>query len=358
MIRLKFSLFYVMLFTFCFINAIYEQRESIFVYADNAATKTVVHRILEKFDITYTDVDTISDGDGIYILAGDCSNLQLHMPIHYFVYQTKNLSGFLSDNFKTLAAHAIAIWDCSNENINLYKGFLKNYNYLPNDEYEFLDPVVLPLFLQKSALNDYKKMLEYSNEKSSDISSHVPSLFCHCMFQNPSLVVEAGVRWGDGSTIPLHKATLLSNAHMIGVDILDCSHIYNALSNANFLKMSDLDFPNYLSHMNTERSSVDFVFIDTSHQLEHSLKEIEGFVSVLSENGTLGFHDSNPLPADPRGVIDALKQYLGFPFDESKYLNTIVQKNGCLWRIVHYPFNNGMTIVKRLSLKYSEKLDL
>jgi hypothetical protein len=342
---------------FC-ITCAYKQCEKVFVYADSTAHRELIHNILDPWNISYADVDSIVDenNEGIYIIVGDVNSMQVHIPAYYFVYQTKSLNKSLSESFKTLASHAVALWDFSNENINTYKGLFKHYNYLPNEKYEFLDPVILPLFLQKSALNAYKKLLEYSNEKSSDISSHVSSLFCHCMFQKPSLVVEAGVRWGDGSTIPLYEAASLSNARMMGIDIVDCSHIYKSLLHTTFLKMSDLDFPNYLTHMNNDHSFVDFVFIDTSHQLEHSLKEIAGFVSILSENGTLGFHDSNPLPADPRGVVDALKQYFGLPFDESKYFNTVIHKNGCSWNIIHYPFNNGMTIVKRLSVV--KKFDL
>lgn len=355
----KLRLFLGVLCTFYFVDA-YKQCEKVFVYADSNTHRKLIHAILGNWGIKYADVASIDHGsnDGIYIIVGDLNSMHVNMPVYYFIYQTKNLSNSLSEKFKSVANNAIAIWDCHNENIGVYKNVLRNYNYLPDEHYECIDPVILPLFLQKSALNAYKRLLEYSNEKSSDISSHVPSLFCHCMFQKPSLVIEAGVRWGDGSTIPLYEATLLSNAHMIGIDIVDCSHLYKPLSSATFLKMSDLDFPHYLTHMSNEHSFVDFVFIDTSHQLEHSLKEIEGFVSVLSQNGTLGFHDSNPLPGDPRGVVDALKQYFGLTFDEAKYLNTIVQKNNCSWNIIHYPFNNGMTIVKRLNNVQAEKGDL
>jgi len=82
--------------------------------------------------------------------------------------------------------------------------------------------------------------------------------------------------------------------------------------------------------------------------LRYTLKEIEGFISILSENGTLGFHDSNAVGNDPRGVTEAIKEYFTIQFDETKYLNEVFEKNDSIWHIVHYPFCNGMTIVKRL----------
>jgi hypothetical protein len=78
------------------------------------------------------------------------------------------------------------------------------------------------------------------------------------------------------------------------------------------------------------------------------------------------FHDSNVTPlnnntayvrlnntsgvaiGNPRGVTQALKEFLNLDFDESRYINQVCAHNGSSWRIIHYPFCNGLTVLTYL----------
>ncbi|MEX0939742.1 MAG: hypothetical protein WDZ41_00100 [Candidatus Babeliales bacterium] len=329
-------------------NAYYVQQNTILIYSKNTIA---INKILNKFNIQYENIQNKNySDDNLYIISGDASSMHVAtLPKYYIFHQTSNLHKGLSANALTLFSNAIAVWDCSWDNINRYKNRIKNYYYLPDENYEFLDPIILPCFLPIKALSAYRKLLEYSNSKPSDISMHVPGLFCHCVFQNPELIIEAGVRWGDGSTIPLYEAKKLLNSYLIGLDIVNYSHIYSKLNSCLFLQINDLEFPLYLQQkINIQKKEIDFVFIDTTHDYLHTKKEIEMFTSILSKHGTLGFHDSNPLPGDPDGVKIALKEYFNLNFDESRYGNYIVKKDQDMWNIIHYPFCNGMTIAKRI----------
>jgi cephalosporin hydroxylase len=127
--------------------------------------------------------------------------------------------------------------------------------------------------------------------------------------------------------------------------------------------MNDVIFPAYFKTLNFNKKSVDFVFIDTSHEYEHTLQEITAFSSILSDTGILSFHDSNVAIAhpvringttcpsglnNPKGVTDGLKTYFNIAFDESKYCNIMVEKDGYLWNLINYPYCYGLAVVKRI----------
>jgi cephalosporin hydroxylase len=323
---------------------------------------------LTKFNLKYQNTRSLNpqDDNNLYIIAGELKALNKSMmPKYYIIYQT---SEFSTKNLPLLT-DAIAIWDSNWSSINEYKNKAQQYYFLPDENYEFLDPVILPCFLPKNALHTYRELAVYSNAVNSDISSHVPSLFCHCMFQNPAVIIDSGVRGGDGSTIPLNAVSKALNADMIGLDIVNCNGIYSKLNNPNarFFAMSDLDFPVFFKRLKVKKNTADFVFIDTSHEYVHTLQEIKAFAPMLSENGALGFHDSNVTPlmnnsayrrlndtvtggikGNPRGVTQAIKEYFNIEFNEHKFFNDVVEKDGYLWNIVHYPFCNGLTITKKL----------
>lgn len=347
---LKLNLLLIIALLTFHINGYYQQNSKIYLYTHNNQEKSKIKLILNKFNIVYEETSTLNKNDNgsLYIIDGHQNQLPLtSLPMHYIYIQNKKINGEVSNNLIRLMANAISVWDMYKENISKYSHKIKHFCYLPNENYEFIDPVILPCFLPIHSLNSYKEVLIYSNSKKSDISDHIPALFCHSMFQKPNIVVEAGIRWGDGSTIPLYAASRNSGAQLIGIDIVDCSKIYNKLLNSTFVRMDDTLFPKYL-HETLKKKSIDFVFIDTTHQVAHTINEIKSFSSILSDNGALGFHDSNPLPRDPDGVIIALKQYFNIHFDQSKYLNDTFEKDNYLWNIIHYPYCNGMTIIKRI----------
>lgn len=343
---MKKEIYLLYLFLFCIQVSLsyYIQNNPIKIFAEDPYE---INSILNKLSISYENVQNIDHDDSLYIISGNIEQFQsLQKPKYYIIHQTQTTLN-ISQPTKDWLSGAIAIWDCNLDNINNYKQSIQHYSYLPNEHYEFIDPVVLVCFLPINALESYRKILAYSNTHGSDISMHLPSLFCHCIMQQPKLIVEAGVRWGNGSTVPLYEAKKLTTSYFIGLDITDCSNVYEPLQGSLFLRMNDLQFASYLQD-NLSSKKVDFVFIDTTHEHQHTLQEINMFAFLLSENGVIGFHDSNPVPGDPTGVKSALKEYFNLNFDESKYGNYIAKTNSQAWNIIHYPYCNGMTIAKKI----------
>lgn len=341
------------------------QPQLIKVFAQDTESLKTVKNILSTFDLYYETTDRCLKGDNsLYILAGSTLNIEQHAaPDNYIVFHTKEVKTINNE----LLARASAIWDASWGNINRYKNSASHYYYLPDENYSFLDPVILSCYLPLKALPAYKKLLQYSNTVNTDISSHVPTLFCHAYALNPSIMVEAGVRGDEGSNVALQAAAKPFKSHLIGIDVNDDSRVYQNIPNATFLQMDDRNFINRFKKMNLPKKTIDFVFIDTSHEYQHTVDEIQVFKSILSENGALGFHDSNVTPlqrfsaysrlngtlqtgiwGNPRGVAPAIKGQLGVQFDETQYVNKTFIKDGYTWRFIHYPFCNGLTIAKRL----------
>lgn len=352
-----------------FANATYQQQSQVLVFANNKSSETLIHKIFDKFEVQYADVASldVNNNTSLHIITGNGDSYRSdQLPKYYILYQTATTQNY-SENHKNVMKNAIAVWDVSWNNINQYRSQITNYYYLPNENYEFLDPVLLSCFIPTNALPTYRSLLQYSNASLGDFISHIPTLFCHCLLENPAIIVEAGVRGGDGSTIALQEIPTLIPAHLIGLDIVDCSRVYSKIINSRFVQIDDLVFPDYFKTLRLKKNTVDFVFIDTSHELEHTYKEIEVFASILSEHGVLAFHDSNVTPlnngssyqlinnninyvgaVNPRGVTAALKKYFNFDFNEYAYNNTTVQGGDSLWQFIHYPYCNGLTIVKRL----------
>lgn len=343
----------------------YNQPHDLCVYATDRQSQDLIENILTKVNFDYHIIDNLENFDNqkLYILSGDIQNLNhAVLPQYYIVYQTKNMSPMVGDYLNTLQK-AVAVWDISWSNINRYQGSVNHWYYLPDLNYEFLDPVLLPCLLPLTALPAYKELLQHSNIRNTDFSSHLPVLFCHCFLQKPDIFIESGIRWGDGSTIALAKISTLLNAQLIGLDIDNCGQHYAHIPHARFFQGDDVAFATYFKTLNFSKDTVDFVFIDTSHQYEHTLQEIDAFSSILADNGTISFHDSNvavEFPVringtacgsglgNPKGVTDGLKTYFDVAFDEGKYLNINVEKDGYLWNLVNYPYCYGLAVAKRV----------
>ena len=287
------------------------------------------------------------------------------MPKYYIIYQTLNLSNNqLTSDYLNILSRSIAVWDFNQDNINRYSSTIRNYHYFPQD-YKYADPVVLPCTLSTSMLEAYKKLLIYSNQYDTDISSHLPTLFCYTVSQDPQVIVEAGVRGGE-STRPFEMALKFLNATLIGIDIEQSfGSAYSSIKNGVFVAMNDLDFAKYYKNSEFKDKKVDIVFIDTSHLYKHTLAEIKLFVPLLSDDGFISFHDSNVTPingkgyirlngtmggadGNTRGVTQAIKEYFSLEFDEHAYFNSIFNRGGVKWHIIHYPFCNGLTIIKKI----------
>ena len=130
--------------------------------------------------------------------------------------------------------------------------------------------------------------------------------------------------------------------------------------------IDDLHFPTWWKHSDYKDLRADIIFIDTSHYYDHTMKELDIFLPFLNNNGLLMFHDTNmcPFPKNTylrinntlgigwdnkKGVVRAIKDFFSITFDESTYTSLHFSSLNSDWTLLHYPYCNGFTIIKKLN---------
>jgi len=346
----------------------FDQVQKVYIYSKTDSIHSEsIKAIFNKFGVKYEIVNAIDNDDKNLYIIFDIFNLdEKTLPKYYIAYQSLDLDkSEIADDYLNKLFKAVAVWDYKMQNIVKYRSLIHNYYYMPGD-YEYADPVILPCFLPLEVLPVYKKVLVQSNNVDTDSSSHLPAIFTYSYLKQPARILEVGVASG-GTTSTFHRAAQFSNAKLIGVEIQDqFAPTYSNLNNALFLCMDDLDFPEYYKNSEFNNKKMDVIFIDTSHEYEHTLQEIKIFAPLLDENGLMLFHDSNVTPlhnntkylrlnntagfahGNSKGVTYALKEYFSVSFDESKYFNSNIVKDNFIWKMIHYPFCNGLTVLKKM----------
>lgn len=342
------------------------QEQEIYIFPSTSEHCAEIGRLCERFNIVYKNIDQIDPLDShLHLIVGSIGLEDIKLPENYIIFQTLDLIKYpMTSTYAQQLQKAVAVWDPSNDNIARYPHSIKNYFYLP-ENYEFADPVILSCFLPTTALKKYKDLLIDSNTNNTDISSHLPTMFCYGILQKPGLILECGVRGGE-STKVFSKIVELCNSNLIGIDILpSAKNSYLDMERSTFLCMDDRNFNESCLETTNGQNTIDIVFIDTSHLFEHTLREIEIFIKFLPHNGIFMFHDSNvtPLnnstyirlngtrdsaPGNPRGVAQAIKKFFSIDFDENKYINKKFMKDNTEYQMIHYPFCNGLTVIRML----------
>jgi len=218
----------------------------------------------------------------------------------------------------------------------------------------FARPDTRPPQTESAYLND---VIRRSQQPRTDISDHLITLFNEAVTAKPKLIVELGVRGGE-STFVLERVARLTGAHLVSVDIEDCSDS-SSYENWNFIQMDDVAFAKQFKSWCAERnidSAIDVLFIDTSHLFDHTVEEINNWLPLTSSRARVILHDTNMGgfyfrtdgsmgvgPDNQRGVIAALERYFRTTFREKR--NFIDYRDG--WLIRHYARSSGFTILER-----------
>ncbi len=192
----------------------------------------------------------------------------------------------------------------------------------------------------------------------SDISDHLPTLFIEALTTRGQTMVELGTRGGE-STFALEKAAKIKGTTLVSVDIEGCDHEHK-YENWIFVKKDDLLFANEFekwSEANGLDSKIDFLFIDTSHEYDHTKKEIKSWFPLLNTHAKVAFHDTNMSELytradgskglgwhNDRGVIRAIEEYLNVRFNEKKNFQTVMDD----WVVRHWHNCNGLTILEKI----------
>jgi len=208
----------------------------------------------------------------------------------------------------------------------------------------------------ETGLPEFDEVVEHARTRT-DISDHLVLMFVESLAIRPSLIVELGVREGE-STFVFERVARIFDSHLVSVDLQDCSHV-SSYPKRTFIRSDDITFAERFPQWCEEHGvlpSIDVLFIDTSHELEHSLRELESWFPFLSDRCKVFFHDTNIKRVfrrrdgsiglgwmNSRGVIAAIEKYFGRRFYEDRDFTTVAGD----WVIRHLAPCNGMTIFER-----------
>lgn len=192
----------------------------------------------------------------------------------------------------------------------------------------------------------------------TDFSDHLVTVFCEALAPKPGLIVELGTRGGE-STFVFERAARLCGARLLSVDIADCSRI-SQYEKWDFVQSDDVAFAGKFGAWCAAKGlkpEIDVLFIDTSHEYGHTVREIAAWFPFVARAGKVIFHDTNlkylisrkdgSLDVgwdNQRGVIRALEEHLGCRWNEKRDFTDVRQN----WLIRHWSGCSGLTVLERI----------
>lgn len=195
--------------------------------------------------------------------------------------------------------------------------------------------------------------------RRTNISDHLATIFHESVMASPRLIVELGVGEGESHFV-FERVADKCDAQLVSVDISDCTQACTRPSSCHVVQSEDVEFatrfPQWCREQSMPSSSVDVLFVDTSHFYQHTVQELSGWLPLLSNRCKMIFHDTNLRRimrradgtlwlawANQRGVIRAIEEQLGVKFDERR--DFVASAAG--WKIRHWSYCNGLTILER-----------
>lgn len=166
--------------------------------------------------------------------------------------------------------------------------------------------------------------------REQDIGEHLETLYGFA-FIAPGNVLELGVRHGL-STAVIGVACHDSGKRLISVDCEPCAGAKDIMrkfgleSEWTFIQSDD-------RVVNLPEKEYGFIFVDTSHEREHTRQEIALFAPMVKPGGYMGFHDTYLNGEYWPGVADPVYEFL----DQSED-----------WKVAHNASNNnGLMILQK-----------
>lgn len=166
-------------------------------------------------------------------------------------------------------------------------------------------------------------VLETYMKQPSDIWEHLATLYMLTVEFDLKTILELGTAEGE-STIALLQAAYKIEGKVYSIDINPCETARQAIQNSGFLDRWSFIQSDDL-RVKWERE-IDHLFIDTSHEFQHTLKELEKYEPYVREGGVITLHDIVAFPSVMRAIDEYLK--------DRKYL-----------RLYKYLHNNGLVVI-------------
>ncbi len=198
---------------------------------------------------------------------------------------------------------------------------------------------------------------------SSDIAELLPILFVMARLQAPKTLVELGTRGGE-STRALIKVCDSLGIKGRSVDLSAAPSWLVELENWTHFADDDIEFGNKLASeklwpTGEKFEGIDFLFIDTSHEYQHTVQEIATYWPLVNKGGLIVFHDTH-LTHKPtwrlsrtlnwgwnneRGVTRAIEEYLNMKIREDQYY--VAMESAEFSFLFNVPWNNGLLAISK-----------
>jgi len=187
------------------------------------------------------------------------------------------------------------------------------------------------------------------NSIMSEINDWLAELL---MITKPKTIVELGTESGNSTRVFLEYIKHFG-ATLVSVDIDPNCADYKQEGYTRVIA-DDVEYAK--TYQNGSNKEIDLLFIDTSHIYEHTMKELELYIPLMSSKGIICFHDTNiysgPLYNshgivvgngwdNKRGVIKAIEDTYFVKIDEKRQIITVTPNK----QIIHKPWSGGFTIV-------------
>ena len=179
-----------------------------------------------------------------------------------------------------------------------------------------------------------RSSVEELSKKKTDIHEHLITLYDLVLELDAQVVVELGA---GQSTYALCAGVNVTKGHLWSIDIYHTSLVQGGPPEGSDLSKE----PNFtFLHTDDIRAAIgwdrkiDLLFIDTSHQYEHTKKELETWGIFVKIGGKIAMHDTVLASLPNRDCRIALDDFLK-------------EREG-QYEAVHYDNCNGLSILTKL----------
>lgn len=202
----------------------------------------------------------------------------------------------------------------------------------------------------------------FGSTKASDISDHLHLLNLLTHLIGPKVIVELGTRGGESTRVFVRYVNK-NQCEGIGVDLSPKPNWMKRSDRWKHFVSDDCILGETLSVSGhwpdgKQLRPIDLLFIDTSHEYSHTVRELGIWRPLVRKSGWIIFHDTN-LSKEPsrrlsgginygwnnsRGVTRAIEEHFKIQIEEKRFFSSDL--NGLASFIFHVPWNNGLTAIR------------
>ena len=204
----------------------------------------------------------------------------------------------------------------------------------------------------------------FTKNTKSDISDHLNLIALVLEVKSPRHILELGTRNGESTKVLIDYCTR-AGVKGRSFDLVQAPIWLSQKLNWQHSVGDDLNLGSQIAITGLwpdgeKFSGIDFLFLDTSHEYHHTIKELNTFIPLMSPGGLLIFHDTNNKSAPTRrlngdiqfgnilqrDVSRALEEYFSIKLKDDTFHS--VTGYDKFRMITHFPWNNGLTIIQLL----------